>query len=163
MEMDTHVKVIFPANSPDEPSWPYVGYDVDRRSAEVLSTLRQRLPDLKFTGEICRSAEQAEQAFQKEAGEGHHPYDGYLVYMTALWTGVAEYYVRNARPVIVADELYAGSGGLLKVYSLIKQDNLPAVGVASSNFEDVVETVRLIDVMKKMRGAKILELVMHFE
>ncbi|MBN1247551.1 MAG: hypothetical protein JXC32_07815, partial [Anaerolineae bacterium] len=154
--MNTRVKVVFPANAPDEPSWPYVGYDVEKRSTEVLATLRQRLPGVEFTGEISRSAEQAEQALEKEAGEGHRPYDGYLVYMTALWTGIAEYYVRNARPVIVADELYAGSGGLLKVYSLIKQEKLPVVGVASSNFEDTVDTVRLIDVMRKMREAKIL-------
>ncbi len=154
--MNTRVKVVFPANEPDAPSWPHIGYDVEKRSIEVLSMLRQRLPELEFTTAVYRSPEQAEQALKQETGDGQHQYDGYLVYMTALWSRIADIYVRNANPVIVADELYSGSGGFLQVYSRIKQENLPAVGVASSNFEDIVDAVRLIDVMKQMREAKIL-------
>lgn len=154
--MNTRVKVVFPANEPDAPSWPYIGYDVEKRSKQILSMLRNHLPELEFTAEVYRSPGQAEQALKQETGDGRHRYDGYLVYMTALWSGIAEIYVRNANPVIVADELYSGSGGFLQVYSRIKQENLPAIGVASSNFEDIVDAVRLIDVIKQMREAKIL-------
>lgn len=154
--MSTHIKVIFPENQPDSPSWPYIGYDVEKRSREVLSSLKTWLPEMEFTAEVCRSVEQAEKAFRQDTEDDQVHYDGYLVYMTALWTGITEFYVRNARPVIFADDLYAGSGGFLKVYSLIKEKNLPALGVASSNFEDIVNALRLIDVMKQMREAKIL-------
>ena len=148
--MKTKVKVIFPANRPNEPSWPYIGYDVEKRSREVLSMLESQLPELDFTPGIYRSREQAEHALQSER------FDGYLVYMTALWTGIPELYVRNARPVIVADELYSGSGGFLRVHSMMKEEDLPAIGVASSNFQDIVEAVRLIDVMRRMRESRIL-------
>jgi L-fucose isomerase-like protein len=150
--MQTKVKVVFPANQPDSPSWPYIGYDVDKRSKKVLSVLEQQLPEFEFSSGVYYSPEEAEHAFQEEQGM----FDGYLVYMTALWSGIAEFYVRNARPVIVADELYSGSGGFLRIYSLIKKEHLPVVGVASSNFQDIVDAVRLIGVMKAMRQAKIL-------
>ncbi|MGC9468331.1 MAG: hypothetical protein ACP5HS_07060 [Anaerolineae bacterium] len=154
--MSTHVKVIFPANEPDEPSWPYIGYDVEKRSREVLSVLKDRLPETMFTAEISRSPTQAEQKLRQDMEGGPPRPDGYLVYMTALWTGVAEFYVRNAKPVIIADELYSGSGGFLKVHSLIKEEHLPAISVASSNLEDIVDAIRLIDVVKNMREARIL-------
>lgn len=148
--MTTKVMVIFPADKPDAPSWPYIGYDVEKRSKEVLSMLESQLPELDFTAGVYHSRGQAEQALQNEQS------DGYLVYMTALWTRIPELYVRNARPVIVADELYSGSGGFLRIHSLVTQENLPVVGVASSNFQDVVDAVRLIEVMRRMRKARIL-------
>jgi L-fucose isomerase-like protein len=150
--MKTRVKVVFPANLPDRPSWPYVGYDVEKRSREVLSVLERQLSEFEFSGGVYYSTEEAERAYQAEQGQ----YDGYLVYMTALWSGIAELYVRNARPVIVADELYSGSGGLLRVHSLIRKEHLPIVGVASSDFQDIIDAVRLFGVMKAMRQANIL-------
>jgi L-fucose isomerase-like protein len=150
--MKTRVKVVFPANRPDRPSWPYIGYDVEKRSKEVLSVLKGQLPEFEFSPGVYYFPEEAEHAFQEEQGR----FDGYLVYMTALWSGIAEFYVRNARPVIVADELYSGSGGLLRIYSLINKEHLPAIGVASSDFQDVVDAVRLFGVMKAMRQANIL-------
>jgi L-fucose isomerase-like protein len=150
--MKTRVKVVFPATPPDRATWPYIGYDVEKRSREVLSVLEEQLPEFEFSAGVYYSLEEAERAFQEEQGT----FDGYLLYMTALWSGIAEFYVRNARPTIVADELYSGSGGLLRIYSLIKKEHLPAIGVASSDFQDVVDAVRLIGVMKAMRQANIL-------
>ena len=148
--MKTRVKVIFPAIEPDKASWPYIGYDVERRSQEILSMLGKQLPGFEFTASIYRSMEEAE----KERHDGQ--YGGYLVYMTAMWTGIAELYARNVRPVVVADELYSGSGGFLRVHSLLKKEKLPVVGVGSSDFCDVVDAVRLFGVMKGMSEAKIL-------
>jgi len=153
--MKTKVKVVFPADEPDAPSWPYIGYDVEKRSREVLAVLESRLPELDFASGIYRSKKQAEQAL------GSEHFDGYLVYMTAMWTGIAELYARNARPVIVADELHSGSGGFLRVHSIVKKERLPVVGVASSDFQDVIDAVRLIDVLSRMRETRILVIADH--
>jgi len=150
--MKTRVKVVFPATPPDRATWPYIGYNVEERSREVLSVLKEQLPEFEFSAGVYCSLEEAERAFQDEQGT----FDGYLVYMTAMWRGIAEFYVHNARPTIVADELYSGSGGLLRIYSLIKKEHLPAIGVASSDFQDIVDAVRLFGVMKAMRQANIL-------
>jgi hypothetical protein len=94
--------------------WPYINYDVEQRSQEVLSVLGEQLPGFEFSPGVYDSLQEAERAFQEEQGK----FDGYLVYMTAMWSGIAEFYLRNARPVIVADELYSGSGGFLRVHTV---------------------------------------------
>lgn len=150
--MKTRVKVVFPANEPGRPSWPYIDYDVQKKSEEVLAMLRQQLPDMDFTSSILHSTEEAEQLVESERG----PFDGYLVYMTAMWTKIEQVFARGARPVVIADDLYAGSGGILAAQSVIQKENLPVVTVASSDFRDTVEAVRLFDVMRRLRESKIL-------
>jgi len=150
--MAVRVKVVFPANEPTRASWPYIGYDVENRSREVIALLEERLPGFEFSPGVYYSMDEAQRALESERGQ----FDGYLVYITAMWRGVPELYARSVRPVIVADELYSGSGGFLRTYSIIRRENLPVVGVASSNFQDLIDAVRLFEVMKKMREAKIL-------
>lgn len=146
------IHVIFPVNQPDQPSWPYINYDVEGKREEVLAALRRRLPGMEFHGTLLRTAEEAESLVENEQGQ----YDGYLVYMTALWTGIGKVFARKARPVVIADDLYAGSGGILAVHTTIRNENLPVVTVASSNFDDVVSAVRLFEVMHRLRKARIL-------
>ncbi|MEA3406789.1 MAG: hypothetical protein U9R48_01755 [Chloroflexota bacterium] len=148
--MKTRVKVIVLTRDPNIAMWPYMGYDFKKRSREVLSMLESELPDIEFTPAMYDSREQAEKALEGD------DFDGYLVYMTCRQPEVSELYVRNARPVIVATDLYGGSGGFLRLYSLIEEEGLPAVGVSSSNFQDIAKAVHLFDVMKKMRESKIL-------
>ncbi len=148
--METRVQVVFPANQPDEPSWPYINYDVEKRSKEVIGLLQEQLPEIAFTPVVCRTKEEAEAALQGGT------YDGYLVYMTALWTGVEEYYLRHARPLIVADELYSGSGGFLRMHSMVQSEKLPVVSVGSSDPQDMIDAVRLFQVQKRMRETRVL-------
>lgn len=150
--MKTRVKVVFPATQRDQPSWPYINYDVEARSKQVVAILREKLPEFEFSPAVFHSLEEAERAAETE----QEHFDGYLVYMTALWSGIGAYYARNKWPTIIADELYAGSGGLLRVNSMVVKEKLPVVTVASSDFQDVIDAVRLFGVMKKMRQAKIL-------
>jgi len=147
----TTVKVIFPAPEPGRPTWPYIDYDVAGRSKQVIATLQKSLPQIEFSADIYTDAEQASKALKSEQGK----FDGYLVYLTSMWTGVQEYVAENFHPVIIADELYSGSGGLLKVNSLIQEKNLPVVTIASSDFQDIIDAVRLFDVMNKMRHSTI--------
>lgn len=114
--------------------------------------LRERLPEFELSPAVFYSPEEAERAAQAE----QESYDGYLVYLTALWSGIGAFYARNARPTVVADELYSGSGGLLRVSSMVVAERLPVVTVASSDSQDVVDAVRLFEVMKEMREARIL-------
>lgn len=148
--MKTRVQVVFPAVAPDEPTWPYIGYDVEARSREVTASLERQLPELEFVPFVYRSETQAAAALQGER------FDGYLVYMTSMWTGIPELYAREARPVVIADEPYSGSGGFLRVHSMVRREGLPVVTVGSSNFLDIVNAVRLFDVMRRMREARTL-------
>lgn len=150
--MSTRVKTIFLANEPDRPSWPYMNYDVAKKSKEVLDTLQSQLPAIEFESSILRSSGEAEKLIDQEQGK----FDGYLVYMTAMWTKIEQAFARKAHPVVIADDLYAGSGGILSVRSIINRERLPVVTVASSDFRDTLEAVRLFDVMRKLRDSRIL-------
>jgi len=150
--MKTRVKVVFPANRPGRPSWPYIDYDVQKKSEEVLATLREQLPNMDFTSSILYSGEEAEQLIESERGQ----FDGYLIYMTAMWTAIERVFARKAHPVIIADDLYAGSGGVLSAHSVVRKERLPVVTVASSDFRDTVEAVRLFDVMRRLRESRVL-------
>jgi len=150
--MNTRIKVVFPANRPGRPSWPYMDYDVAKKSEEVLATLHQQLPEMEFTSSILHTTEEAEKLIEDEREQ----FDGYLVYMTAMWTKIEQVFARSTRPVVIADDLYAGSGSILVAQSVVQKENLPVVTVASSNFRDTVEAVRLLDVMRRLRDAKIL-------
>jgi len=150
----TKVKVIFPSVEKGIPTWPYINYDVERRAKEVLKALQENLPEIEFSPQIVyqRVKEKVEKILEEEKGK----FDGYLVYMTSMWTGIPQIIVRKSWPVIVADELYSGSGEFLEVCSLVKRENLPVVCIGSSNFKDITDAVKLFQVMKKMKNSRIL-------
>lgn len=150
--MKAKVKVIFPALKQGEPGWPYIDYDYKRRTGEIISKLEENIPGIEFSKAILYSPEEARKMLDAEKGN----YDGYLVYLTTLWTGIPEFTVLNYHPVVVADELFSGSGGFINTHSLIKREKLPVVSIASSNFEDIVDGVKLFPVMKKMKNSRIL-------
>ncbi len=152
--MKTKVKVVFPMNEKDRPSWPYINYDVEGRAKEVIKVLKENLPDIEFSPQIIQGREQekAEKIIESERGK----YDGYLVYMTSLWTGIPEAIAKKGVPLVVADELYSGSGGFLGVNSLVRKENLPVVCIGSSNFKDIMDMVSLFSILKKMKESRIL-------
>ena len=146
------VKVVFTASEPGRPTWPYINYDFQKRAKEITEVLKEKLSEIEFSPSIVHSGEEAEDVI-REKGE----YDGYLVCMTGgMWTGVAEKVMERGKPVVLADDLYAGSGGFLKAYSKAKRRTLPVVGIASSNFQDVVDTVRFFSVIRRMKESRIL-------
>jgi len=150
--MKAKVKVIFPALKQGEPGWPYIDYDYKRRTEEIISKLEENIPEIEFSKAILYSPEEARKMLDAEKGN----YDGYLVYLTTLWTGIPEFTALNYHPVIVADELFSGSGGFINTHSLIKREKLPVVSIASSNFKDIVDGVKLFPVIKRMKNSRIL-------
>ena len=151
--MKPRIQVVFTGLCKDKPSWPHINYDVEKRAAEVMPVLEKAIPDVEFSHVVYYSREEAEKGYAKnEKGK----YDGWLVYISCIWTGIPQFYAENVRPVVLADELYSGSGEFLTARSLIEEKNLSVATVSSSNFTDVIETVRLLEVMVRMRQTKVL-------
>jgi L-fucose isomerase-like protein len=99
------------------------------------------------------SEKEAEDMIKKEEDR----YDGYFIYRSGgMWTGAAQKIIETGQPVVMADDLYAGSGGFLKNYSYARKNNLPVVGIASSDFHDVIDAVKLFEVLQKMKVSKVL-------
>lgn len=152
-KMKTKIRVVFTGLKNDVPAWPYINYDVEKRAEKVMPVLRDALPEVEFSPVVYYSKEDAEAGFRKDE-KGR--YDGWLVYVACIWTGIPQFYAQNVHPVVIADELFSGSGEFVRTRSLIESKQLPVATVSSSDFSDIVNTVRLLDVMAKLRKTKVL-------
>jgi hypothetical protein len=84
--------------------------------------------------------------------------DGYLVFLLGIPSfGAGREIVFSGRPTIVVDHLYGGTGEFLGTYGPARRKGLPVAGVASSRFHDVIQALRAMDTVKRMKGAKLLD------
>lgn len=152
--MATKIRVVLPGLEKDKPSWPHVNYDVEARATDVVKQLQRLLPDIEFSAAVYYTAEEAERGY-REHEEGK--FDGWVLYLACLGgKGMGDFYLNNVRPLVVADELYSGSGSFLRFCSKIQAENLPVATVASSNVTDLARTVQLLDVTRQLAHTRIL-------
>ena len=168
------IRLVFTHLGPKTPTWPNIGYDYEGRKKELTEKLRQACPDVDFIPVTVNSAAEAKkiveadgpvttqpatQAATKSATQATQPgaqIDAYLVYIVGIWTGAPGVLVASGRPTILANDLYAGCGEFLVAYAGAKRKGLRVAGVSSSRFEDVVDAVRCVECVKKLRSSAIL-------
>jgi L-fucose isomerase-like protein len=80
-----------------------------------------------------------------------------VVYLVGIWTGAARKIAASGKPVLLVDDLFAGSGEFLIEYARALREGYRVAGVSSSRFEDVVEAVRCFECIKKLRSCTILD------
>lgn len=85
--------------------------------------------------------------------------DGYVVCNLGIWTGASHVFTHSGKPVVLVDDLYAGSGETLICASVATREKLPVVTVSSSDFADVIAAVRLFETIRAMKEATILDIV----
>jgi len=156
MREKAKVQVFYVGSEPDVPTWPYINYNYQKRARNISKLLKEKLPGIEFSQDFLSSrkdVEKIEKIMEKEV-------DGYLIYMIGIgWSGIAERIISKGYPTVLVDDLYAGTGEFLEAYSYAKRENLPVVGIASSNFSDVIDAVRLFEVIKSMKDAKIIDVI----
>lgn len=144
--------LVFSHIPPDKPTWPNIGYDYEGRKRELTTKLRKNLPGIDFFPVTVQSSEDAEKLLQNDKDV-----DGYVVYILGIWTGVAQKIASSGRPVILVDDLFAGSGEFLIEYSRALRAGHKVAGVSSSRFDDVVEAVRCFECIKRLQSSTILD------
>jgi hypothetical protein len=145
------IRLVFSHIKPDTPTWPNIGYDYEKRKAELTEQLQQKCPNVEFLPATAQNAEQAKQLLAADKD-----IDGYLMYIVGIWTGVPAAIIGSGKPTILVDDLYAGSGEFLIAYAGAKRAGAKVVGVSSSNFNDVVEAVKCFECMKKLQASRML-------
>lgn len=145
------LRLVFTHVPPETPTWPYQGYDYEKRKKELTSRLRQACPHIDFLPATAQTAADARTIL-----EGDGEIDGYLVYTIGVWTDASRQIALSGRPTLLVDDLHAGSGEFLQTYAAAKRKGLKVAGVASSRFEDVTEAVKAFECMKTLRSAVIL-------
>lgn len=151
MKSKANIPLVFTHTPSEVPTWPYLGYDYNKRADELTEKLRSACPGINFIPYHAQNANDANKILEETKDV-----DGYLVYLLGIWTGAPAVFARSGRPTILIDDLYAGSGEFLAVMEGIQRENLPVVGVASSDFKEVVRAVHLFEVIKQLEQSKIL-------
>jgi hypothetical protein len=128
----------------DRPTWPHIGYDFTSEMNRVTSGLAQLCPEVEFIAATAHSAEDAQKLLA--SGDADR-IDGYLVYQMNNWVPVMQVIVGSGKPTLVADFLYAGSGGFLTFTAKMRETQKNLSVVSSSRIEDLSESARCFTVL----------------
>lgn len=148
------VSLIFTHMPSGKPTWPTKDYDYDARAKKLTAKLKHSCPEINFKVESAHNAVEAE-----SIAEGSGDCDGYVVYVIGMWTGAPYVFLHTGKPIVMVDDLYAGSGEILIQHGKARRDKLPVVTVSSSEFNDVVNAARLFEVLRAMKESIILDVV----
>jgi hypothetical protein len=153
-DVKTRLRLVFTHIPKEKETWPYQGYDYERRKKELTATLAAACPEVEFLPATAMNGEQARRLLESDS-----EVDGYVVYLIGIWSGAPEVIAASGRPVLFVDDLYAGSGEFLIQYAAARREGLKVTGVSSSRFNDVVEAVRSFECLKKLRSSVILDVI----
>jgi L-fucose isomerase-like protein len=146
------IRLVFTHITPKEATWPYQGYDYEGRKKELTDRLRCECPNVEFLPVTVQNKEQATRLL-----EASDEIDGYLVYMVGIWTEAPQVIASSGKPVLLVDDLYAGSGEFLIAYAAARRKGQKVAGVSSTRFEDVVQGVKCFECLKKLQASAILD------
>jgi hypothetical protein len=130
----------------ERPTWPHIGYDFTPDVERVTATLRECCPQVEFLPAVAHGPEDAQRLLA--AGDADR-IDGYIVYQMNNWVQVMQTIVASGKPSLVADFLYAGSGGFLVFTSGLRRANKNFSVVASSKLEDLAEAAKCFQLLKQ--------------
>ncbi len=145
------VALVFTHRPSGQPTWPSKDYDYDARAKELAAKLTSACPNVEFTVSTALDTTQAADIIKASPGV-----DGFAVWCIGLWTGAPNVFAHSGKPVVLLDDLFAGSGEALISQVAIRKENLPVVTVSSSQIKDMAEAVNLFAVMRAMKDSRIL-------
>lgn len=151
MDSNMKVKLVFSVRSKEIPGWPCIGYDFHARAAELISLLKAHFPEWSFTDEYYNSYAAAAEGYSD-----NDRYDGVVVFNLAHGTGITNAFMDLGKPGVIVDGLYGGSGDTIRAHHRILKERLPIITVLSSDFQDTVNAVKLLQVKKQIATSRIL-------
>lgn len=148
----SRVRLVFAcwALKQDRPTWPRIGYEFSSHVEQVTATLKQLCPEVEFLPAVTHSPDDAKQLLA--SGETDR-IDGYIVYQMNNWVQVMQTIVASGKPTLVADFIYAGSGGFLTYTAGLRRVHKTFSVVSSSNLEDLAAAARGFAALKQGQSA----------
>jgi hypothetical protein len=151
-ERKIRVRLIFSHKPPDEATWPYQGYNFEGRKKQIFNQLQKAYPNMEFIPATVQ-----EELFAGDIMETDTNMDGYLVYTMGVFTRAPHLILSYNKPTILVDDLYGGSGEFLQEYAAASRARLRVIGVSSSKFQDVIDALKCLEAMAKLKSAKLLD------
>ena len=164
------IGVIFSAVPSNAPTWPYIGYNYEERAKELITKLKEALPDVEFKYRVVYYVTDWLKRFATDRSKLHTLEDvkkivleemrgviGFVVWYLGLWSaGITQVVIEANKPVILVDDLFCGSGEFILSYARIRGKGYKVIKIASSDFKDIVRKIRLLYVLYKLKNLKII-------
>ena len=133
------IRAVFCETPNSQPIWPNIGYDFDARRKQLLEVLAQGCPDVQLLPmQVMDDPKHADDVLQ-----GDSEVDGYLVFVQGLgWKNDIFKLCTTAKPTLLVDNLFGGSGHFLAQLPRIINSGKPVDWVSSSNDQDIVASAR---------------------
>jgi hypothetical protein len=130
----------------DRPTWPNIGFDFKPVIGEVTAALERLCPQVEFVPTPVHTDQAAEELLGRHDADR---IDGYLVYQMNNWIRVMRPLIAAGKPVLVADFLYAGSGGFLSNTAEMRRRHANFSVVSSSKIEDLAASAACFSLLKQ--------------
>ena len=130
----------------ERPTWPHLGYDFRPDIARVTTALLRLCPQVEFLPVVAHGPEDATKLLASDEADR---VEGYLVYQMNNWVQVMQTVVATGKPTLVADFLFAGSGGFLVYTSGLRRVHQNFSVVSSSRVEDLAESAKCFSLLKQ--------------
>jgi hypothetical protein len=148
----TRIRLLFTHSSPERPTWPNRGYDYEGRKREVAERLRKALPSVEFLPVTALQLDDAAGLLERDK-----EVDGYLWFLVGLGPAVGMTIAAKGRPMVIANDLYAGDGNFLGHVPRARREGMRVAGVSSTRFEDVIQGARALDTVARLKSSVILD------
>ena len=152
---EIRIKVVVQAKKENVPGWPHINYGYDKKTEEIMSSVREYNDDAKFDVVKYTSPQQAEEAFEEDKKK----YDGILLLLMTNWVKIDNFYAKHTdeMPIAIAGICYCGSGSLLEsTIPMIRENNLPIPYCSSTNNMDIARLARTLVVNAKLKRTTVL-------
>jgi hypothetical protein len=145
------ILLVFSYPERDVLAWPYRGFNFKKRIDELTEKLEKSCSGIDFIPSAVRNKEETEELI-KQSNE----FDGIVNYAIGSDSGTPIIIARSGKPAILVDDLYGAADDVLIACSFARRSKFPVIGVASSDFRDVVNSIKLLKIKKSLSAAKIL-------
>lgn len=141
------VRLVFSHPADGVQGWPNVGYDFEGRKRDLAARLRAACPNTEFlVAPVPRTGEDVQRILAAD-----REVDGYVLYLLGLPSSPVGPVTALGRPVVVVNDPYGGGIGTMRG---------PRVAlVSSSSFDDVAQSVRSFEHLKRLRSSTLLDVV----
>ena len=146
------IGLVFSAMPSNVPTWPYIGYNYEKRAKFFLSLIKENFPELEFIDKIIYNTKEAEEFLERTKDH----VVGYIVVLLGIWNNVPYTIIKSERPTILIDDLFAGSGEFLLTLSRARREGYPVIGIATSNLTQVIDTIKLMKALGELKNSKII-------
>ncbi len=136
----------------DRPTWPHIGHDMRPEIERVSKQLPQLCPEVEFVPVVLHKPEEAEKLLAEDAKTGQIA--GYLVYQMNNWVRVMHPVVASGKPTIIAQYIYAGSGGFHVYTAALRRKYKNMAAISSSRLEDLAEAARKFCLLRQGANAE---------